>query len=165
MRDVLLDANVVTFDSGGEISDRHRGPSRHEGMIMKFTGITARRGIAGICASGLLGGVAAAVIGAPTAVAAPDCSASGLANTVSTATGAARSYLDTHPGANQAVTTAMTQPRPQAAATLRGYFTANPQEYQDLRGILSPIGDAQRACNVTALSPELSAAYDEFMAG
>lgn len=132
---------------------------------MKFTGITARRGIVGICASGLLGGVAAAVIAAPTASAAPDCSASGVANTVSMATGAAKSYLDTHPGANQAVSTAMTQPRDQAAATLRGYFTANPQEYYDLRGILSPIGDAQRTCNVTALSPELSAAYNEFMAG
>ena len=132
---------------------------------MKFTGITARRGIAGACASGLLGGVAAAIIGAPAASAAPDCSASGLANTVSSATGAARAYLDSHPGANQAVTTAMTQPRPEAAATLRGYFTANPAEYYDLRGILAPIGEAQRACNVTALSPELSSAYNEFMAG
>ncbi|AKS36091.1 heme-binding protein [Mycolicibacterium goodii] len=132
---------------------------------MKFTGISARRGIVGICASGLLGGVAAAVIAAPTASAAPDCSGSGVANTVSMATGAAKSYLDTHPGANQAVSTAMTQPRAEAAATLRGYFTANPQEYYDLRGILAPIGETQRACNVTALSPELSAAYDEFMAG
>ncbi|MDV3123665.1 heme-binding protein [Mycobacterium sp. 21AC1] len=132
---------------------------------MKFTGITARRGFAGICATGLLGGVAAATIAAPTAAAAPDCSASGLANTVSTTTGAARAYLDSHQGANQAVTTAMSQSRPEAAATLRGYFTANPQEYNDLRGILTPIGDSQRACNVTALSPELASAYSEFMAG
>lgn len=132
---------------------------------MKFTGITVRRGIAGICASGLLGGVTAAMIGAPTAGAAPDCSASGLANTVSSATGAARAYLDTHPGANQAVSAAFTQPRPQAAATLRGYFTANPHEYIELRGILAPIGDAQRACNMTALSPDLDSAYSEFMAG
>lgn len=132
---------------------------------MKFTGITARRGFAGICATGLLGGLAAATIGAPTAAAAPDCSASGLANTVSTTTGAARAYLDSHQGANQAVTTAMSQSRPEAAATLRGYFTSNPQEYNDLRGILSPIGDSQRTCNVTALAPELASAYSEFMAG
>lgn len=132
---------------------------------MKFTGITARRGIAGACAAGLLGGVAAAMIGAPTAAAAPDCTASGVAGTVSSTTGAARAYLDSHPGANQAVTAAFGQPRPQAAATLRGYFTANPQEYNDLRGILAPIGDTQRACNVTALSPELASAYSEFMAG
>ncbi|CRZ17385.1 heme-binding protein [Mycolicibacterium neworleansense] len=128
---------------------------------MKFTGITARRGIAGACAAGLLGGVAAAMIGAPT----PDCSASGVAGTVSSTTGAARAYLDSHPGANQAVSAAFTQPRPEAAATLRSYFTANPQEYYDLRGILAPIGDTQRACNVTALSPELASAYSEFMAG
>lgn len=132
---------------------------------MKFSGITARRGFVGICATGLLGGVAAATIGAPTAAAAPDCSASGVANTVSTTTGAARVYLDSHPGADQAVSTAFTQSRPDAAATIRGYFTANPQEYYDLRGILAPIGDTQRACNITALSPDLNSAYSEFMAG
>ncbi|CQD02710.1 hypothetical protein BN970_00235 [Mycolicibacterium conceptionense] len=64
------------------------------------------------------------------------------------------------------MTTAFSQPRPQAAATLRGYFTAQPRRSTyDLRGILAPIGDTQRACNVTALSPELASAYSEFMAG
>ena len=74
-------------------------------------------------------------------------------------------YLAGHPGADQAVTTAFSQPRPQAADTLRGYFTANPGEYQDLRGILAPIGDKQRQCNVAVLPPELASAYDQFMAG
>ncbi|MGV9799030.1 heme-binding protein [Mycobacterium sp. NPDC003449] len=132
---------------------------------MKFTGITSRVGIAGICASGLLGGVAATMIGAPAANAAPDCSASEVSRTVSATSDAARAYLDTHPGANQAVSTAFTQPRAEAAATLRGYFTSNPGEYNDLRGILAPIGDTQRSCDVTALAPELASAYDEFMAG
>lgn len=132
---------------------------------MKFRGIAARRQIAGACAASLLGGLAAATIAAPSAMAAPDCSASAVSGTVSSVTGSARSYLDTHPGANQAVTTAFGQPRAEAAATLRGYFTANPQEYNDLRGILSPIGDVQRTCNIQALSPELASAYDEFMAG
>jgi hemophore-related protein len=63
------------------------------------------------------------------------------------------------------VTTAFSQPRDQAAATLRGYFTANPGEYYDLRGILAPIGDAQQQCNMTVLPPDLAAAYSEFMAG
>ncbi len=59
-----------------------------------------------------------------------------------------------------------TGPAPQqAAANLRGYFTAHPQEYYDLRGILAPIGDAQRQCNVTVLPPSLASAYSEFMAG
>jgi hypothetical protein len=67
--------------------------------------------------------------------------------------------------ANQVVTAAYGQPRPQAAASLRSYFTAHSQEYYDLRGILAPIGDTERQCNVTALSPDLQSAYQEFMAG
>jgi hemophore-related protein len=134
-------------------------------MIMKFSGITARRHVAGVAAGCLLGGVAAATIAAPSATAAPEaCTASGVSNTVSTM-GSARAYLDAHPGANQAVGAAFSQPRPQAAGTLRDYFTANPQEYYDLRGILAPIGDTQRQCNVSVLPPDLAAAYGEFMAG
>ncbi|MGV0791960.1 heme-binding protein [Mycolicibacterium sp. XJ1819] len=132
---------------------------------MNLSGIKTRRGIAGACASGLLGGLAGAIIAAPSAAATPDCSASEVSGTVSTVTGSARAYLDSHPGANQAVTTAFSQPRPEAAAMLRGYFNANPQEYYDLRGILAPIGDVQSKCNITALPPELASAYAEFMAG
>jgi hemophore-related protein len=122
--------------------------------------------MAGIFAASLLGGLAAATIAAPTAGATPDqCTASSVSGTVSDVTGSARAYLDSHPGANQAVTTAFGQPRPEAAATLRGYFTSNPQEYNDLRGILAPIGNVQRQCNVQALPPDLASAYDEFMAG
>ena len=115
-------------------------------------------------AGSLLAGVAAATIAAPTASAA-DCSAAGVANTVSTVTGSARDYLRAHPGANDVVTAAYGQPRDQAAANVRSYFTANPQEYYELRGILSPIGETQSQCNVTVLSPELASAYDMFMAG
>ena len=133
---------------------------------MKFSSTIACGGVAGICAGALLGGLAAATIAAPNASAAPEqCGADSLANTVSTTTGSARTYLDGHPGANQAVTAALGQPPQQAAANLRGYFTAHPQEYYDLRGILAPIGDAQRQCNVTVLPPSLASAYSEFMAG
>ena len=132
---------------------------------MKFTGSSARRRLAGACAGCLLGGLAAATISAPTASAAPDCSPGGVANTVSSATGSARQYLNNHPGANQVVTAAINEPRPQAESDVRGYFTAHPQEYFELRGILAPIGDVQRQCNVTALPPTLASAYDEFMAG
>jgi hemophore-related protein len=132
---------------------------------MKFSGNSTRRGIAGVFAGCVLGGVAAATIAVPTAAAAVDCSAGGVANTVSSVTDSAREYLAGHPDANQVVTAAMNQPRPQAESDIRGYFTANPQEYYELRGILAPIGDTQRQCNVTVLSPELSSAYDQFMAG
>jgi hemophore-related protein len=134
---------------------------------MNFSGNSTRRKLAGVGMACLFGGLAAATVVAPSAGAAPadQCSASGIAGTVGSVTTAARNYLDGHPGANQAVTAAMNQPRPQAEANLRGYFTANPAEYNDLRGILAPIGDTQRTCNVSVLPADLASAYDTFMAG
>ena len=133
---------------------------------MEITSETARPRRVGLGVGCLLGGAAAALIVVPTASAAPDqCSAQGLAGTVSSVTGAARQYLGTHPGANQVLTAAYGQPQAEAAANVRGYFTANPQEYYELRGILAPIGDAQRQCNTTVLPPDLALAYDQFMAG
>lgn len=113
----------------------------------------------------LLGAAAAALIAAPTASAAPNCSPEAVAGTVGSVTGAATGYLNSHPGANQVVQAARTQPRDVAAANIRAYFTANSQEYYELRGILAPIGDTQRQCNVSVLPPDLASAYSEFMAG
>ena len=134
---------------------------------MKFIGITARRKVAGAVIGSLLGAVAAATIAAPSAVAAPQggCSAGEVADTVSATWSSARQYLNTHPGANQVVMGSLNQPRPQAESDVRGYFTANPGEYYDLKGILSPIGEKQRQCNVTVLPPDLASAYNLFMAG
>ena len=142
----------------------------------KIAGATGRDSIAGL--SGLsvprwprasvsrvldrmCAGAVAATIAAPAASAAPDCSPSGVANTVSSVTGSARDYLNNHPGANQAVTAAYSQPPSVAAGTLRSYFTANPTEYYVLRGILAPIGDIQRQCHDAVLP----AGHDQFMAG
>ncbi|MFZ1164357.1 heme-binding protein [Mycobacterium sp.] len=130
--------------------------------MTKFNGKTARRYAAGF---GLLAGVAITSMAAPTAWAAPDCSAAGVSGTVSSVTGSATQYLGNHPGANAVVTAARNEPRGQAATDLRNYFTAHPQEYVELRGILAPIGDTQRQCNTTVLSPDLESAYNEFMAG
>ena len=130
--------------------------------MTKFSGTTARRQAAGVS---LLAGLAVATIAAPSAWAAPDCSAAGVTSTVSSVTGSATQYLNGHPGANQVVTAARNEPRGQAATDLRNYFTAHPQEYYELRGILAPIGDTQRQCNTTVLSPDLESAYNEFMAG
>ncbi|BBY06863.1 heme-binding protein [Mycobacterium noviomagense] len=133
---------------------------------MKPSGMTMRSQAVGIAATAcVLGGLAATTMAAPSASAAPDCSPAAVNNTVSSSTDQARQYLDAHPDANAAVTSAFSQPRPQAAANLRSYFTAHPQEYYDLRGILAPIGDTERQCNTTALSPDLQSAYNEFMAG
>ncbi|BBZ74016.1 heme-binding protein [Mycobacterium paraseoulense] len=132
---------------------------------MKISSIVARRRLAGISAGCLLGGITLGIVGAPSAAATPDCSPGGVNATVSSVQGSAEQYLAAHPGANQVVTAAYTQPRPDAASNLRSYFTAHPQEYYDLRGILAPIGDTERQCNVQALPPTLESAYQEFMAG
>jgi len=134
--------------------------------MMKISGTTVRRQAAGICVGcSLLGGLAATMIAAPTASAELDCSPAGVASAVGSVTGAAQQYLGNHPDANAAVTEAQNAPRSQAAIDLRNYFTAHPQEYFDLRGILAPIGDIQRQCNTTGLSPDMESAYIEFMAG
>lgn len=128
--------------------------------------LTARKRLAGVFAGCLFGGLAAATITAPAATATPDrCSADALAGTLSTVSSSTRQYLADHPGANEVLTAALNQPYPEAQANVRGYFTANPGEYYDLRGILAPIGDTQRACNVSVLPPQLATAYDQFMAG
>jgi hemophore-related protein len=132
---------------------------------MKISSIVARRRVAGISAGCLLGGMAMGIAGAPSAAAAPDCSPDGVNATVSSVRGSAEQYLAAHPGDNQVVTTAYGQPRPDAESSLRNYFTAHPQEYTDLRGILAPIGDTERQCNVSALPPNLESAYHQFMAG
>jgi heme-binding protein len=132
---------------------------------MKITSIIARRRMAGVSAGCALAGMAIGIVAAPSAAAAPDCSPAGVNATVTSAEGAAQQYLAGHPGASQVVSAAYGQPRPEAASSLRGYFTAHPQEYQDLRGILAPIGDTERQCNVTALPGNLESAYHEFMAG
>jgi hemophore-related protein len=134
-------------------------------LIMKISSIVARRRVAGMSAGCLLGGMAMGIAVAPLAAAAPDCSPSGVNATVSSVTGSAEQYLAAHPDANQVVTAAYGQPRPDAASNLRNYFTSHPNEYNDLRGILTPIGDTERQCNVTALPPNLESACHEFRAG
>ncbi len=134
---------------------------------MNLSSKTMRTNLVGAGTACVFGGLAVATLAAPAATAAPvdQCTASGLTSTVSSVSGNARQYLDAHPGANQVVTAALNQPRPEAEANVRGYFTANPAEYYELRGILAPIGEAQSACNVTVLPGELASAYNLFMAG
>jgi hemophore-related protein len=135
-------------------------------MKISSTVVTvARRRVAGVSAGCLLGGMAMGIVAAPSAAAAPDCSPDGVNATVSSVTGTAQQYLAVHPDANQVVTAAYGQPRPQAASNLRAFFTVHPDQYNDLRGILAPIGDTERQCNVSALPPNLESAYHEFMAG
>ncbi|BBX99312.1 hemophore-related protein [Mycobacterium lacus] len=107
---------------------------------MKISRLAVQRRVAGIGAGCLLGGMAIAALGAPQAGATPDCGPEGVRATVSPATGSACAYLAAHPDANQAVGAAYNHPRPPVLISLRNYVTQHPQEYGDLRDILTPIG-------------------------
>ena len=63
---------------------------------MKMSEMTVRRGLYGVFAGGLLGGIASAAIMMPSANAAPDqCSASGMATTQSSVSLSMSTYLQT----------------------------------------------------------------------
>ncbi|BCI52652.1 hypothetical protein NIIDNTM18_19300 [Mycolicibacterium litorale] len=121
---------------------------------------TARRGIAGAFAACALGGVAAATIALPTASAQPACNASGFATTAGGVLSAAGGYLSTHPGANDALTRAASQPAAEGEATVRSYFTAHPNEFTDLRNIARPLIDQRNQCGVTVQPTQLGALLD-----
>lgn len=133
--------------------------------MTNFSGSAVRKNLTRTAFGTLIAGAAVAPVPVAHAAPAAGCSASEISGTVGSVTTAAHVYLDGHPGANQAVSAAMNQPRPEAETNLRNYFTANPAEYHDLRGILSPLGDVQRKCNVSVLPGELASAYNTFMAG
>jgi hemophore-related protein len=104
------------------------------------------------------GGLAAAMIAMPTAGAAPDCTASGFSHTASGVLAAAGGWLDAHPQANDVLTAAGMQGAG-AETSVRDYFVAHPQEYQELRGIAGPLIDLQHNCN-TAIQPmQIAALY------
>jgi hypothetical protein len=88
--------------------------------MMKISCVTAYRRVAGIGAGCVLGGMGMGIVGTPSVAAAPQCSPEGVRGTVSPATGSARQYLDSHPGADQAVVAAYNQPRRAAAGSRVG---------------------------------------------
>lgn len=110
-----------------------------------------------------LGGAAAFTIAMPSAVAQPACTASSFSHTASGVLGAAGAWLDAHPEANDVLTRAGAQGAG-AEQSVRDYFVARPQEYQELRGIAAPLIDLQRGCN-TAIQPMQIAALYQALSG
>jgi len=108
----------------------------------------------------VLGGLAASVIAAPTATAAPPCSASNLATVASGVLGQAGGYLDTHPGANDVLTAAGSQSTTDAENSVRGYFLTHPGEFLDLQNIARPLIDLRRQCGVAVSPGQLAALID-----
>jgi hemophore-related protein len=124
---------------------------------MSTTAKTVRRGLYGMIAGGLLGGVATATIALPSANAAPDeCTASGVATTQSSVQLSMSTYLQTHPQTNQAMTDIAKQSPTEAQVSYRTYFANNPKVADDLKGIQQPVTDLSTQCGIQASSNQLT---------
>jgi hemophore-related protein len=130
---------------------------------MKMSAIFGRRGLYGAFATCALGGVAAATIAMPTANAAP-CTASGFAATAGDVLRDAGGYLADHPGANDVLTAAGTQPAGQAESSVRAYFTAHPTEYLELQRIVGPLTGLRNQCGVSVTPGQLATLFDALAA-
>jgi hemophore len=124
---------------------------------MSTTAKTVRRGLYGMIAGGLLGGVATATIALPNANAAPDeCTASGVATTQSSVQLSMSTYLQTHPQTNQAMTDIAKQSPTEAQVSYRSYFANNPKVADDLKGIQQPVTDLSSQCGIQVTSNQLT---------
>lgn len=116
---------------------------------MSTTAKTVRRGLYGMIAGGLLGGVVTATIALPSANAAPDeCTASGVATTQSSVQLSMSTYLQTHPQTNQAMTDIAKQSPTEAQVSYRTYFEKNPKVADDLKGLQQPATDLSSQCGI-----------------
>jgi heme-binding protein len=103
----------------------------------------------------------AATVAAPAASAAP-CTASGLASTASGVMADAGAYLSAHPGADDVLTQAGSQPTGEAKASVQNYFMAHPGEFLDLKGIAAPLTDLRAQCGVAVSPGQLAALVESF---
>jgi hemophore-related protein len=120
-----------------------------------------RRGLFGALAAGALTGVVTTTVALPTASAAP-CTASGLASTASGVLSSAGGYLAAHPGADDVLTAAGSQPTGEAKANVQSYFLGHPGEFLDLKGIAQPLTDLRSQCGVSVSPGQLAALVESF---
>ncbi|MBO0882790.1 MAG: hemophore [Mycobacterium sp.] len=118
--------------------------------------VRLRHRLLGILTATTLGGTAAVVLAAPSAVGAADpCAASEMAKTISTVAKSAGDYLDVHPETNQAMTTVLRQPAgPQSVNSLKTYFDANPKAAGDLQMIARPLTGLSTKCKLPISIPQ-----------
>ena len=130
---------------------------------MKSTGSSVRRRLLGVFATAALGTAAAATTAVSTANAQPaPCTAASLSNTVSSVTGDAGRYLDSHSDVNDALTRAGSQAPADAQSSLRAYFGSHPQEFNDLRGIAQPLNSLRSQCNANVSAGQIAALLQAF---
>lgn len=120
-----------------------------------------RRGVGGAVIAFVFGGVAATTVALPTASAAP-CTASGLSSTASGVLADAGTYLAAHPGADEVLTAAGSQPTDEAKANVQSYFMAHPGEFLDLKGIAQPLTNLRAQCGVAVSPGQLAALVESF---
>ncbi|MCX2928860.1 heme-binding protein [Mycobacterium sp. CVI_P3] len=107
-----------------------------------------RRAFAGITVAA----TALVLLPATPAAAADDCTASGLARTISGVAASTADYLDAHPDVNDAFTKLKGESRPQMRADAQRYLDANPSVRADLQHLRAPLNDFAQRCGV-ALPP------------
>ena len=126
---------------------------------MKMSATTVRRGLYGMFAGGLLGGVASAAIVMPTANAAPEtCTFSEITSTSSTVSESTSAYLAANPEADEALTEISKQPLDEAQVAYRAYFADNPQVETALKEINQPAADLTTECGIAVRPTPISEA-------
>lgn len=122
---------------------------------MNTSATTVRRGLFGVFAGGLLAFGSAAIV-APVANAqpapGPDCSAAGVAGTVSTAAASEGAYLTANPQTNETLSNIASQAQPEAQEGFRTFFAENPEVEEQLTAIYEPVSAINNQCNV-AVAP------------
>ena len=119
---------------------------------MQMSGNTMRRGIAGVLAAGVLGGLAATTIALPTASADADCTVSGLSNAIGAVGAQTGQWFASHPDANKAVTDAGGSGQSLRAA-IRNYFIGHPSEWAELQRIAQPLRNLNSSCGSNVAPP------------
>lgn len=123
----------------------------------KMSETTVRRGLYGVFAGGLLGGIASAAIMMPSANAAPDeCSASGVASAQSSVQLSMSTYLQTHPQTNQTLTDISKQMPTEAQVSYETYFADNPKVADELKVLQKPVSDLVTQCGIQSPSNQLT---------
>ena len=128
---------------------------------MRRSATLKRRGMAGAAIAFVLSGAVATTIAVPMASAAP-CTASGLSSTASGVLASAGTYLARHPGADDVLTKAGSQPTDEAKANVQNYFIAHPGEFLELKGIAQPLTDLRAQCGVSVSPGQLAALVESF---
>ncbi|HKV22732.1 MAG TPA: hemophore-related protein [Mycobacterium sp.] len=124
---------------------------------MRISGMTMRRGFAGVVAAGALAGLTGAVA-MPTASADADCTVSGLSNAIGAVGAGTGQWFASHPEANKAVTEAGNSGNAEGA--IRTYFLAHPAEWAELQRIAQPLRSLRQACGSNVAPADIARLYD-----